>query len=84
MFFGGLKNANIASGCENNFLQFVRVSNKGFEKKCAFFVFVFLCWKKYKGQYENIGKGNFQKKTRKIVFLDGCEERVFFCKNVIF
>ena len=36
--------------------------------------------KKSKGQSEKNGKGKFQKKPRKIVFLGGCEEMVFLLK----
>ena len=56
-----------------------------FEKKCALFVFVFFMLEKVKKEnMKKVEKENFKKKPRKIVFLGGCEEKGYFCKNVIF
>ena len=64
------------------FLQFVRVSKKGFRKNYAFFVFVLFLLEKEMTKAENMEKEN---KKRKIMFLGGCERKsAFCCKNSIF
>ena len=61
VFLGIFRNTNSATVCQNSvFLQnFGDVKNEVFEKKIAFFVFPFLCWKnrnRKKKKNEN-GKG---------------------------
>ena len=73
MFLGSLKKAQIVCrGAKIIIWQFVRVSKRRvFEKKCALFVFVFLCWRKKKRKHEKNGKRKLKKKAQKIVFF-GC------------
>ena len=54
------------------------VKKRVFEKKCALSVLVFFMSEKAKRKIKKKGKGNFQPKNRKFVFLGGCEEKVFF------
>ena len=43
-----------------------------FRKKCALFVFVFLCWRKGGRKYEKRGGRRFRRGAGRVVFLGGC------------
>ena len=78
------KSQIVCRGAQIFFGQFVRVSKKGFRIKMCTFCFCLFYVGKVKGKYEKMEKEHFKKKTRKIVFLGGCEEKWSFCKIVIF
>ena len=84
VFFGHPKKQIVCRDAKIFFGSLSRCQKRIFEK-CAFFVFVFFCWRKKKRKYYKHGKRKFQKKTREIVFLGGsCEQKNIFCRNGIF
>ena len=62
-----------------------RCQTKGFRKNVRFLFLSFLCWRKRKYE-KNATKRKFQKKkkTDKLCFGGGCEQKDVFCRNGIF
>ena len=69
-------------GCENVFAG-CRGVKRGIEKNVHFLCLSFLCWIKQMRKDNKTGKRKLQKKTSKIVFLGGCEEKGSFLLNGI-
>ena len=77
MFFGFFCNTNSVTVCQNSvFAKIWVVKNEVFEKKIAFFVFSFLCWKIETEKRKKQKRENSKKKPIKIGFLR------WSCKNV--
>ena len=71
MFFVYLKSHKSCVGVRKYFLAVCQGVKEGVSKKCALFVFVFLCWKKSKKEnMKKMDKENF--KNRKIVKKRAC------------
>ena len=65
VFLGIFENTNSVTLCQNSVLQnFGDVKNEVFEKKMAFFVFVFLCWRNRNRKKKKMEKAKKPYKNR--------------------